>query len=110
MMTNTPQSYSPLFRPISPSPHLPVSLLFQRPNLQMRTHLRRMVEPVRGFLKIGFGGLVNVHELLRVTINQWEPTALNLNHDFVARLERVKNVVQSYLDFLRLAGRERFGV
>src|SRR5215510_5715637 len=72
--------------------------LFQRPDHQMRAHPGRVVDPVSGFLKIGFGGVVDVDEFLRVAVYQREPTALNLNHDLVSRLERVMNIVQGDFD------------
>src|SRR5262245_50824238 len=46
----------------SPSLGLSVFLLFQHSYIQARTHSRRAVDPISGFLKIGFGGVVDVDE------------------------------------------------
>ena len=44
----------------------------------------RPVNALGGFLKVSRSGFVNIHELLRVAIYQWEPGALNLDHNLVA--------------------------
>lgn len=62
-----------------------------------------------GLLKIGFGGVVDVDEFLRVAIDKRKPTALNLNHDLVSRSECVMYIVEGDPDLGRLAGREWFG-
>src|SRR5690242_6941645 len=50
------------------------------------------VYPLRSFLEVGFTSLIDVHELLRITINQREPRTLNLHHDPVPAAKRVVNI------------------
>ena len=37
-----------------------------------------------GLYEVRFSRMVDIDELLRIAANDWEPRALNLNHDFVA--------------------------
>jgi len=61
-----------------------------------------MVHALRRLLKIGFGCVVNVDELLRVAVHEWKPRALNLHHDAMALQEVVINVGHFVIDLRRL--------
>ena len=54
-------------------------------------------------------GLVDVDELLRVAIEDWEPRALHLHLDAMSGLEGVSHVGEVYLYALDLAGSKRLG-
>src|SRR5215510_9528655 len=77
------------------SPCLLVSLSFlrlQHADLQMRREFRRTIDPLRGLLEVLVLRLIDVHELLRIAINQREPCALDVDHYPMALLECVIDV------------------
>src|SRR5262249_390962 len=76
---------------------------------QVRRQIRRPVYALRRLVEIGFLGVVDVHERLGIAVHQWEPAALNLHHDAVARAEGVVAVLQPELHARRLTGGERLG-
>ena len=45
----------------------------QNHNLYMRREFPFVINPVCSFLKIVLITVVNIHEFLRITVNQWEP-------------------------------------
>ena len=67
-----------------------------------------MVHALRRLLKIGFGCVVNVDELLRVAVHEWKPRALNLHHDAMALQEVVINVGHFVIDLRRLIRLHRY--
>jgi len=66
-----------------------------------------MVHALRRLLKIGFGCVVNVDELLRVAVHEWKPRALNLHHDAMALQEDMVMIAQRHVPFRRLVESER---
>src|SRR5262249_11460868 len=54
-----------------------VGLLFEHPDLEMRLQFGRGIDAMRGLLKVGVGGVIDIHELLGVAVDQGEPTALD---------------------------------
>ena len=76
----------------------------------MRRLLLRSVDPVHRFLKVGILGFEYVDELLRVSVNEWKPAALNLHHDPMSGKERVVLVQKVELDLCNFARDERHRV
>ncbi len=73
----------------------------------MRRQILRSVDAHRCRLEVRLGRRVDVrHERLRIAIDEREPGALHLNHQPVAFLERVKDVLQLIVDRRGLAGHE----
>src|SRR5215813_9140251 len=82
-----------LFISLSPFPLVSLSLLrLQHADLQMRGEFRRTIDPLRGPLEVLVLRLIDVHELLRIAINQREPCALDVDHYPMALLECVIDV------------------
>src|SRR5215813_14239069 len=82
-----------LFVSLSPFPLVSLSLLgLQHANLQMRRKFRRTIDPLRGLLEVLVFGLIDVHELLRIAVDQREPSALDMDHYSMALLESVIDV------------------
>ena len=54
---------------------------------------------------LGFENVIDV--LLRITINQREPSALHVDHDSMAFLESVTHILQRQIDFGDLARHKR---
>src|SRR5689334_13285168 len=77
-------------------------LSYQSADLHLRLERRGMVHALRRLLKIGFGCVVNVDELLRVAVHEWKPRALNLHHDAMALQEVVIYVRHFVTDLRRL--------
>src|SRR5262249_11039281 len=65
---------------------------------KLRCGLRRMIDALRGLLKILLVRLVDVAEGLRVAIDQREPRALNLDHDAMPASEGVEDVWHRPID------------
>ena len=61
---------------------------------------------MNGLLEIRFASFIDVHELLRIAVHQWEPSALHLNHDPVPTAKRVEKIVHTVFHFRHLARRE----
>ena len=78
---------------------------FSTPTLKCEPIRAERVDPVCGFLKIGFGGVVDVDEFLWIAVDQRELTPLDLNHDFVSSFGCVMNIIQKDL-LVGLARRE----
>src|SRR5437016_5424099 len=76
----------------------------------MRRHRRRAIDPLRRLLEVFLLGFVNIDKHLRVSIHQWKPRALHLNHDAMPGAEGMAAIVQSELDGLRLIGHEWSGL
>ena len=63
----------------------------------------------RGFLEIRLLGSIGIHEVVGVSIDEWEPVALDLNHDPMTFQESVHHFVELKVDARRLAGHDRLG-
>ena len=66
-----------------------------------------MVDALGGFLEVGWFRGVDVKELLRVTVDEREPGALDLHHDAVVAPECMVNVGHDIFDFRDLVWDER---
>jgi hypothetical protein len=51
-----------------------------------------MVNPYIGFPEIILAAVININELLRIPVNQWEPGTLNLYHDPVTSPESMGDI------------------
>src|SRR5450631_427409 len=84
--------------------------LLDRQHLESRGVLSRPVDPLRRFLKILGLRRGDLQELLRIPIDQWEPRALNVDHQAMAPAEGMIDVGQLEFDLLDLARSERLGL
>jgi hypothetical protein len=62
------------------------------------------------FLKIGFACRRDIDKGLGIEVDQREPAALELNHDTMALLKAVGNLVHVKSDLRGLTGRQGFGL
>ncbi len=82
--------------------------LFQNLHLQTAGLGGGVVDPVGGFGKIRFGGLVDViYVLLRIAVHQWEPCTLHLHHNPVAFFEGMEHILQTESNVGHFIGFER---
>ena len=65
------------------------------------------VDVLRSLLKILRLGIGNIHEFLRVPVNQRKPGALNLHHDAMAATKRVVDAGQIEVNLGGLVGLKR---
>src|SRR5437667_7222535 len=76
----------------------------------LRTCLRRAIDPLGCLPKIFLARLVNVAKLLRVAVHEREPRALHLHHDAMPASEGVIRVRQNPFDFRHFARFEGLGL
>src|SRR5205809_3295713 len=81
----------------------------QHLHTNLRTGLRRAIDPLRCLLKIFFARLVNVAKLLGVAVHQREPRALYLHHDAMTAPEGVIRIRQDPFDFRHFSWFKRLG-
>ena len=55
-------------------------------------------------LEVGFGGILDLTELVGISIGDWKPIALNLNQDSMPLLEGVHRLVELKRNFSDLTG------
>src|ERR1700729_2431292 len=63
----------------------------------------------RFFLEVAVFGGINVHEFLRIPVNEWEPGTLHLYHQPVTLLESVGHIGDGKLYGFYFIGREWHG-
>ena len=75
----------------------------------MRGRLPGAIDPLGRFPEVGFLCGSDLHEGLRIAIDQGEPGALDLDHDRVAGPECVRDVLETEADRSWLVGHEWLG-
>src|SRR6266516_6789336 len=76
----------------------------------LRTCLRRAIDPLGCLPKIFLARLVNVAKLLRVAVHEREPRALHLHHDAITAPEGVIRIRQDPFDSGHFSRFKRFGL
>src|SRR5580704_2713114 len=69
-----------------------------------------MINTDGGSLKVLIAACINIYKLLRIPVNQGEPTALHLDHYAVPLFKGVSNIIHGEFYFRNLTGRKRFRV
>src|SRR5262245_16696476 len=90
----------------------PAASSLQHVQLYVRSELRRPVEPLGCLLKVIGRCAIDIHKLVRVSINHRKPAALQLDHDSMTLEKRVISIseVELQLDRLVCDHRLRLGV
>ena len=68
-----------------------------------------MINALRRFLKIAGSSVINIDKRLRITVDEREPTSLDLNHQSMPAQERMINVLEGKANASRPVRLERFG-
>src|SRR5437016_9462150 len=76
----------------------------------LRTGLRRAIDPLRCLLKVFFARLVNVAKFLRIAVHEREPRALHLHHDAMTASEGVIGIRQDPFDLRHFSRFKRLGL
>jgi len=86
------------------------NFLRQDLHTNLRTCLRRVIDPLCCLLKVFFARLVNVAKLLRIAVHEREPGALHLHHDAMTAPEGVIRIRHDPFDFRHFSRFKRLGL